>query len=34
MGLKSRKSSENLKTFKNIIKNWDGSTCNCRMRQS
>ena len=23
------KTSENLKTFKDIIKNWDGSTCKC-----
>ena len=23
------KTSENLKTFKGIIKNWNGSTCNC-----
>ena len=23
------KTSENLKTFKDIIKNWNGSTCNC-----
>ena len=22
--------SENLKTLKDIIKNWNGSTCNCR----
>ena len=29
MGLKSGKSSVNLKTFKDI-KNWNGSTCNCR----
>ena len=29
MGLKSGKYSENLKTFKDIIKNWNGSTCNC-----
>ena len=28
MGPKSRKSSENLKTFKDIIKNWNGSACN------
>ena len=28
------KASENLKTFKDIIKNWDGSTCNCRVCQS
>ena len=32
MGLKSGKSSENLKTFQDItIKNWNGSTCNCRL---
>ena len=34
MDLKPGKSSENLKTFKDIIKNWNGSTCNCRMCQS
>ena len=28
------KTSENLKTFKDIIKNWSGSTCNCRVCQS
>ena len=28
------KTSENLKTFKDIIKTWDGSTCNWRMCQS
>ena len=28
------KTSENLKTFKDIIKNWNGSTCNCRVCQS
>ena len=28
------KTSENLKIFKDIIKNWDGSTCNCRVCQS
>ena len=28
------KTSENLKTFKDIIKNWNGSTCNCRLCQS
>ena len=27
------KTSENLKTFKDIIKNWNGSTCNCRVCQ-
>ena len=31
MSLKSGNSSQNLKTFKNIIiKNWNGGTCNCR----
>ena len=25
------KSCENLKTFKRVIKNWDGVTCNCRV---
>ena len=25
------KTSENLKTFKDIIKNWNGGTCNCRV---
>ena len=34
MGLKSEKYSENLKTFKDIIKNWNGSTCNCMVRQN
>ena len=34
MDLKSGRSSENLKTFKGIIKNWDGSACNCRVCQS
>ena len=34
MGLKSGKSSENLKTFKDIINNWNSSTCNCRVCQS
>ena len=24
----------NLKTFKDIIKHWNGSTCNCRVCQS
>ena len=33
MGLKSEKYCENLKTFKDI-KNWNGSTCNCRVCQS
>ena len=28
------KTSENLKTFKDIIKSWNGSTCNCRVCQS
>ena len=28
------KTSENFKTFKGIIKNWNGSTCNCRVCQS
>ena len=28
------KTSENLKTFKNIIKNWNSSTCNCKVCQS
>ena len=28
------KTSENLKTFKDIIKNWNASTCNCRVCQS
>ena len=28
------KTSENLKTFKDIIKNRNGSTCNCRVCQS
>ena len=31
MSLKSGKFSKKLKTFKDIIiKNWNGSTCNCR----
>ena len=31
MSLKSGNSSQNLKTFKDIIiKNWNGGTCNCR----
>ena len=34
MGLKPGKSSENLKTSKDIIKNWNGSTCNRRVSQS
>ena len=34
MGLKSEKYSENLKTFKGIIKNWNSNTCNCRVCQS
>ena len=34
MGLKSEKYSENLKASKDIIKNWNGSTCNCRVCQS
>ena len=25
------KSCENLETFKKVIKNWDGITCNCRV---
>ena len=25
------KSCENLETFKRVIKNWDGITCNCRV---
>ena len=25
------KSCENLETFKRVIKNWDGNTCNCRV---
>ena len=25
------KSCENLETFKRVIKNWDGVTCNCRV---
>ena len=29
--LPPRLSSENLETFKIIIKNWDGITCNCRV---
>ena len=28
------KNSENLKTLKDIIKNWNGNTCNCRVCQS
>ena len=28
------KTSENLKTFKDIIKNWNGSTCNGRVCKS
>ena len=28
------KTSENLKTFEDIIKNWNGSACNCRVYQS
>ena len=32
MGLKSGKSCEILKTFKDIIKNGNGSTCNYRVR--
>ena len=28
------KTSDNLKTFKDIIQNWNGSTCNCRVCQS
>ena len=28
------KTSENLKTFKNIFKNWNSSTCNCKVCQS
>ena len=28
------KTSENLKTFRDIIKNWNGSTCNCRVCQN
>ena len=28
------KTSENFKTFKDIIKNWNGSTCNCWVCQS
>ena len=27
------KTSENLKTFKDIVKNWNGSTCNCRVSE-
>ena len=34
MGLKSGKSSENLKTFKDIIKNWNSNACNCRVCES
>ena len=34
MGLKSKKYIEDLKTFKDIIKNWNGSTCDCRVCQS
>ena len=34
MGLKSGQSSENLQIFKDIIEKWNGSTCNCRVRQS
>ena len=34
MDLNPGKSGENLKTFKDVIKNWNGSTCNCRMCQS
>ena len=25
------KSSENLDTFKNLLKNWDGSSCKCNL---
>ena len=28
------KTSENLKNFKDIIKNWNGSICNCRVCQN
>ena len=28
------KTRESLKTFRDIIKNWNGSTCNCRVCQS
>ena len=28
------KASENLKTFKDVIKNWNGSTCNCMVCQN
>ena len=28
------KTSKNLKTFKDIINNWNGSTCNCRVCHS
>ena len=28
------KSNENLETFKTVIKNWDGITCNCRVCKS
>ena len=28
------KTSENLKTFKDIVKNWNFSTCNCGLCQS
>ena len=28
------KTGEKLKTFEDIIKNWNGSTCNCRVCQS
>ena len=34
MGLKSGQSRENLQIFKDIIEKWNGSTCNCRVRQS
>ena len=34
MGLKSDKYSENLKTFKDMTKNWNGSTCNFRVCQN
>ena len=34
MGLKSEKYIADLKTFKDIIKNWNGSTCNCEVCQS
>ena len=29
MSVKTGKSSENLKSFKDIIKNWNDSTCHC-----